>query len=196
MAAQDPVLHGVDSNSGGQAVRDHSLLAVVEFFTHFPKRLLGDQAGEEIRASAQGGAKPLSEAGRLEALAVDARDQGFVDASIDEHVSKVGDAHQFLPFAHRLPLGDDGQLRAAAQPRLVGNVVDDETVLRRDDRAFSDYVFDFLVVGQLLKVDRSLGLLISRRLNLRGLRLLLQPSEGAVRLANFVRRSVMVRFLV
>ena len=90
-------------------------------------------------------------------LVVEVGNHGFVDADVDHHLGQVGDLHHLLTLADRLPLSHDRLLRAAATAGLVGDVINDQAVLRRQHEALGDLGFDLLCPGQLLFVDGVLG---------------------------------------
>src|SRR5262249_18273349 len=101
-----------------------------------------------------------SDLARAVALIVEFGDHGLVNANVHLHLVQVRNAHELLTFAHRLALSDDGLLRAAAEAALLGQVVDDQAVLRRRNSAFVDLLTNFLELGAFLLKDLRLGVAI------------------------------------
>ena len=90
-------------------------------------------------------------------------DEGLVDADVDQHVRQVGDAHQRLAVLHRLALGDDRLGRRRPPLRVcLGDVVDDDALVRGVNLALLDLLEEILVERLLLDED-GLGRFHSRR---------------------------------
>ena len=117
---------------------------------------------------------------------VDARHHRFVDADVDQHVIQVGDAHQLLAFTHRLALGNDRLLRAAAEPALLRLVIDHHAVLGRVDLALLDFGHDVVEVSELLLMDLLLGAVVGVVFLQLGFRLRLDTFESASGLIDLI----------
>ena len=154
---EDFARDGIDADAGGLAFLGQLLLGILVLFAEVHadfvegevggehgQRLVGGEPQERVDAVAETGANQL--------VAADLGDHRFVDAGVHEHGRKVGNAHQLLAFADRLALGDDGLLRAGAGARLLGNVVDDEAVLRRAEDALANFFLGVADLGLLLEI--------------------------------------------
>src|SRR5262249_18543735 len=186
VAAEDAVGEGVDTHLGVLALAGDAQLLVLEAVAHLAEPEQAAQPGADVGRERQADVHAVAEAGRLHDFALDAGDQRLVYLGVDEHLAQVGDPHQLLALADRLALGDDRLLAAAAVARLLGDVVDDQAVLRGVDPALADLVLDLLVALLLLLVDRLVGLAVGAGLDLLGGRLALGPLQDAAGLGDGV----------